>query len=160
MFSLTLHPSKTTIRDITIYEPVDVVALEKLLKSDLLRTTFNNKVAGEIYDSERQQLKAYAKLIDDEHAKVTYKKKSAYGRSNPKKGLGLFNIRREVRQTLVKHCMVDIDIQNCHLAILEQVCIRFGVPCDHLTHYNNHRDAILTETMKTHGVDRDTAKRI
>ena len=160
MFSATLHPSKTTIQDITIYEPVDVVALEKLLKSDLLRTTFNNKVAGAIYDSERQQLKAYAKLIDDEHAKVTYKKKSAYGRSNPKKGLGLFNIRREVRQTLVKHCMVDIDIQNCHLAILEQVCIRFGVPCDHLTHYNNHRDAILTETMKTYGVDRDTAKRI
>ena len=91
---------------------------------------------------------------------MTYKKKSAHGRSNPKKGLGLFNIRREVRQTLVKHCMVDIDIQNCHPAILEQVCIRFGVPCDHLTHYNNHRDAILTETMKTHGVDRDTAKRI
>ena len=160
MFSLTLRPSKTTIRDVTIYEPVDVVALEKLLKSDLLRTTFNNKVAGAIYDSERQQLKAYMELMDGQHAKVTYKKKSAYGRSNPKKGLGLFNIRREVRQTLVKHCMVDIDIQNCHPAILEQVCIRFGVPCDHLTHYNNHRDAILTETMKTHGVDRDTAKRI
>ena len=71
MFSLTLRPSKTTIQDITIYEPVDVVALEKLLRSDLLRTTFNNKVAGAIYDSERQQLKAYAKLIDDEHAKVT-----------------------------------------------------------------------------------------
>ena len=59
MFSLTLRPSKTTIRDVTIYEPVDMVALEKLLKSDLLRTTFNNKVAGAIYDSERHQLKAY-----------------------------------------------------------------------------------------------------
>jgi hypothetical protein len=43
------------------------------------------------------------------------------GGVNPKNSLGLFSIRREIRHTLSKQRYVDLDIDNCHPVILNQI---------------------------------------
>ena len=43
------------------------------------------------------------------------------GRVNPKNSLGLFSIRREIRHTLAEQRYVDLDIDNCHPVILNQI---------------------------------------
>lgn len=55
---------------------------------------------------------------------VTYSKNpnDNYGRSNPAKALGLHNICREIRHTPSVDSMVDIDVENCHPEMLNQLC--------------------------------------
>ena len=55
---LKVTPTTTTITNITTKEKVDVQMLNKLMSSDLLRDTFNNKYQ-EIYKNELNQLVAY-----------------------------------------------------------------------------------------------------
>ena len=58
-------------------------------------------------------------------AKVSYNrvKGMTYGRSNPDKGLGLFQIRKMVRDTVLHDMgMIDQDIDNCHPQLLYQKC--------------------------------------
>ena len=49
MKSFQITPSDTTISSITTKETVDVPTLNKLISSDLLKETFNNKYQAKIF---------------------------------------------------------------------------------------------------------------
>lgn len=121
--NLTLTQTKNILDGITLYEPVDLSILDKLINSTLLKETFHNPICKILYNNERTQLLKYRSLIENGRAKVQYFKydNNPYGRSNPENGLGLFTIRREIRHTLAGDGFEDVDIDNCHPAILEQV---------------------------------------
>ena len=158
--SLILQSQQSIINNITLYEPIDTQVLDKLINSTLLLTQFNNKIAGSIYTNEKNQLIEYKKLIAKGLAKIKYSKTVGmkYGRCNPKKGLGLYNIRRQLRHTLAKATLTDIDIDNCHPAILQQILLKNNIACPLLTCYVNERKKYLQLVMDHYSVDRDTAK--
>jgi len=159
MQNFTLDVKPTTISKIKTRETVDMIALNKLLASDLLNKVFNNKILNDIYENEHQQLTKFKDMMNDNAtADIKHHKNTAYGRSNPK--LGLFLIRRQIRQTLVKNIYVDIDIENCHVVILQQICKMNGIETPMLDDYVINREKHLKNIMDDYDVDRDVAKRV
>lgn len=160
--SLTLTAVESTLNNITLHEPIDITILDKLINSDLLKDSFHNPTADLLYSNEREQLLAYKKLVKSGKAEVKYVRTTgmSFGRCNPVKALGLFCIRREIRQTLTKGKYIDIDIENCHPSILLQVCKKYGIECDNLEDYVLNRSKYLNEVMDTYGVTRDPSKRL
>ena len=166
---LTVEPTKSKLHNLTLFEPIDPVVFDKLLISTLLKDTFNNKIVKKIYENELQQLQAYKKLIKKNtkklrkvFAKVKYSKVKGmrFGRSNPEGGLGLYNIRREIRHTLAKHFLVDIDVKNCHPVILSQILKHNNLDsiATCLNKYIENRDDYLQQVSKHYGVTKDDAK--
>ena len=128
---------------LTLYEPIDINVLNKLINSDLLKTVFHNPLCKG-YDNEKQYLINYSKLVKKGKATVIYNKAKGikYGRVNPHKALGLFSIRREIRHTLCKGTFIDIDIENCHPVILLQICEANDIGCKYLKRYVDERQNI------------------
>ena len=174
-FEITLKAQKSVLDGKTCYEKINIEYLDKLIHSRLLKTNFNNPFAQHRWSNELEQLMAYKELYDPKtkvcavkYNKVpclSNKKKDkesyiAYGRVNPEKGLGLYNIRRQLRQTLCKEYYTDIDIENCHPAILLQICKMYEDEFDFdcLDEYVNDRQKCLHEVMSTYNCSRDQAK--
>jgi P4 family phage/plasmid primase-like protien len=121
--NLTLTNKPSALDNLTLNEYVDVNVLEKLINSTLLKTKFNNPFSA-IHKTEKNQLIKYKHLIkDNEYAQVQYNRVKGMdcGRVNPKNSLGLYSIRRELRHTLSKHRYTDLDIDNCHPVLLNQI---------------------------------------
>lgn len=154
MFKLTLEPFETPLNNLTLYEPVDITILDKILNSDLLIKTDEW--------NEEQQLTKYKEIIKDGKAKVKYikSKNNLYGRSNPEGNLGLHTIRREIRHTLTKDKFIDIDIENCHPVILYQICKDNNIKCTKLYEYITNRNKYLSSVMDHYKTNRDTAKKL
>jgi len=178
-FEFTLQPKKSVLDSIECNEPINIDYLDKLIHSDLLKLNFHNPFATMNYNNERQQLIAYRKLYDSKTkmCKVKYekvkksiknKKKKEdnkeekeyipYGRVNPQKALGLFNIRREIRQTLCKDYLIDIDIESAHHSILLQLCKMYDIDADRLEEYVQNRQEKLNEVMNIYKCSKDDAK--
>ena len=180
--NFTLEPQNCVLNNIECYEPINIDYLDKLIKSDLLKLNFHNPFASSKYSNERQQLIAYKKLYDSKSKmckvkyekvkkpKCTFYKKTKktddiqekeyipYGRVNPQNALGLFNIRREIRQTLCKDYLCDIDIENAHPSILLQLCNMYDIECDKLEDYVLNRQEKLNEIMTLYKCSKDDAK--
>jgi len=139
---LTIEPRETILDGIILNEPIDLSILDKLINSTLIKETFNNPICKKIYTSEKIQLEKYRELIVNGKAIVKYNKIKdfKFGRCNPDNALGLFSIRREIRHTLSKNNFEDIDIDNCHPKMLEQILINNNYNCPLLTDYINNRD--------------------
>jgi hypothetical protein len=60
--SLTLISQESKLDKLTLYEPIDMKILNKLISSDLLKITFNNPLCAG-YENEKQYLLCYKKLI-------------------------------------------------------------------------------------------------
>jgi hypothetical protein len=181
-FDFTLKPQQSVLNNIECYEPINIDYLDKLIRSDLLKTTFNSPFATYQHSNERKQLLEYKKLYDykTKLCKVKYEKVKkpqikttkktkkdedkeeneyiAFGRVNPQKALGLFSIRREVRQTLCKDYLIDIDIDNAHPSILLQICKMYDIDTDKLDDYVNNRQNKLEEIMEIYKCSKDDAK--
>jgi len=139
--NLTLNFQPSILDGITLKENIDVNVLEKLINSTLLKESFNNPMAR-IYHTEKNQLIKYKELIQDDglvHVKYNRVKGMECGRSNPDKSLGLFSIRREIRQTLSKNRYTDIDIDNCHPVILYQILEANEIENPYLKSYIQYR---------------------
>lgn len=139
--NLTLTKTKNILDGITLYEPIDISILDKLINSTLLKETFRSPICQTLYHNEKTQLIKYRGLIENGRAKVQYNKyeNNPYGRSNPDGSLSLFTIRREIRHTLAGDSYEDVDIDYCHHAILEQIIINNNYECPNLTNYINNR---------------------
>lgn len=152
---LTLTQRTNILDGITLYEPVDLSILDKLINSTLLKETFNNPICKTLYANEKIQLLKYKDLIENGRAVVQYKryKNNPYGRSNPNGGLGLFTIRREIRHTLAKDEFEDIDIDNCHPTLLQQIMEECNEPCPLLTDYIKNRNEWLELVRKAYNIE-------
>lgn len=149
--SLTLEPRETILNGIVLNEPIDLSILDKLINSTLIKETFNNPMCKKLYTSEKIQLEKYRELIVNGKAIVKYNriKNFEFGRCNPDGALGLFSIRREIRHTLAKNEFEDIDIDNCHPVMLEQILTNNNVKCDMLRDYINNRNDWFDLVRKT-----------
>ena len=158
---LTLSPVESRLNNLTLYEPINVQILDKLINSDLLKVTFHNPLCAG-YENEKHYLLCYKKLIKQGKAVVKYTraKDMQSGRVNPVKAQGLFSIRREIRHTLCKGTFVDIDIENCHPVLLLQICQKHEIQCKYLSKYVHKRDKYLTGIMEHYGTTRDEAKKL
>ena len=72
-FEFTLQPQNCVLNNIECYEPINIDYLDKLLKSDLLKSTFHNPFATTKWSNERKQLLAYKKLYDSKTKMCTVK---------------------------------------------------------------------------------------
>jgi hypothetical protein len=187
-FEITLKAQKSVLNNIECYEPINIDYLDKLIHSDLLKLNFHNPFASYKWCNEREQLIAYKKLYNEKTKMCTVKyekvkeiketkkdKKSKkdkdenkdkddkkeyipFGRVNPNNALGLFNIRRELRQTLCKDYLIDLDIDNAHPSILLQICNMYNEDADKLEEYVDNRDKKLKQVMEDYKCSRDEAK--
>ena len=140
---------------IICYEKINKDKLNKLLISDLLIQDLRYK---NIHDTEYEMLLNYiSKINTDGYIPVKYIKK-LFGRSNPENGLGLHNIRREVRHTLANEYYIDIDVINCHPVILHQILKHNNIECKYLTKYIENRNDYLNNIMETYNLNKDKAK--
>lgn len=140
--NLILETRDSILDGITLFEPVDESILDKLINSTLLKEVFNNKILGKIYTNEKTQLMKYRELVKDGYASVKYSRSDGmiYGRCNPVRGLGEYQLRREIRQTLLDDVMEDVDIDNCHPVMLEQVMTHNNIACPMLQSYIKNRE--------------------
>ena len=140
--NLVLDTRNNILDGITLYEPIDVSILDKLINSTLLREEFNHKIMEKMHNNEKQQLEKYRELVCDGRAIVKYTRSDGmrFGRCNPLRGLGLYPIRREIRHTLVSGTFEDIDIDNCHPVMLEQVMVSNDIQCPCLQSYIGNRN--------------------
>jgi Family of unknown function (DUF5906) len=155
-----VEPKTSILDNLTLYEKVDKTILEKLINSSLLKTTFNNNFASKIYQNEKQQLTAYLKSMKYGKIPVKYSKtlNNKYGRSNPARALGLHNIRREIRHTLCASSMVDMDVENCHPEMLNQLCEAENIEHSYLNKYVKNREEYFNEGMRVYGCSREDIK--
>ena len=74
---------------------------------------------------------------------------------------GLQSVWRAFRGALCKGLMTDIDMKNCHPAILLWLCDKFEIDCPKLREYVEHREHHLAELGKVRrGKDREACKRL
>ncbi len=167
--TIDLNNENSLFKDgIKCYEIIRYDLLKKLLVSNLLKSTFKNKITGEIYGNELEQLKAYEKKIikkmnNDLNAvvEVTYRQsKIGFGRLAPIGSLGFISIRRDIRHTLANGTYIDIDVENAHPVMLLQICEKNGIEYNELKNYCENRDYYLKGVMEFFKVDRDEAKNL
>lgn len=154
--NLTLEPRESILNGIVLNEPIDLSILDKLINSTLIKETFNNPICKKIYTSEKIQLEKYRELIVNGKAIVKYNriKGFEFGRCNPDGALGLFSIRREIRHTLARNEFEDIDIDNCHPVMLEQILINNNFKCPNLSDYIKNRNDWFDIVRKTFKIEK------
>lgn len=150
----------SNLNNLTLYESIDLNALNLLISSNLLKDTFRSPFIK--FANEQTQLKAYKELINEEthEATVLYTRKLNIGRVNPNRSLGLHTIRREIRHTLARKFYFDVDIKNAHPVLLSQICQHNDIKAPKLSEYIDKRMYILEDTMNRYKVSKDQAKNL
>lgn len=141
--------------------------LNKLIDSDLLlkseQINKSDMYTNLHYETEREQLIKYRENIKFGRCFVQYdktKNMSDFGRVYPKKSLGLFSMRKEVRGALAFGLYRDIDLENAHPSILLQICNSNNIECKYLKKYVSNRDKYFDLVMKNYNVARSEAKQL
>jgi hypothetical protein len=165
VLSITIEVRPSVLDNLRLRENIDVNVLDRLIRSSVLRKKFHNPIAERIFNDEREQLLAYKHLLDDEgYCRVLYTTSRGMnvGRRLPVSGLGLHNIRREIRHTLALRVYSDFDVVNCHPEIILQLVL-FCAPYlahDLLLDYCLYRDKWFQFIMDNFGCSRDASKRL
>jgi hypothetical protein len=154
--------AKCKLEDMSFKEDIDVLLLNRLIKSDLLVKNWDDMGEFEFcYDDEKTQLSKLRKNLNKDNTlttKYSMSKKVPFGRIHPKKSLSWGCVRKEIRHTLCKGKYVDIDMANCQPNILNQICAAHKIENKYLNRYVTKRDSILLELSEHYSVDRVSAK--
>jgi len=142
LIPLTITPHNNTLDGITLYEPIELALLDKLIHSPTLLTKTDE------WD-DKKQLEDYRANYRKQRVEVNYirKKNIEYGRFLPDRALGLHNIRRELRHTLIGEWGQDVDIANAHPKMLEQITTIHNIPNDPLRAYCDNREEWLSKVV-------------
>jgi hypothetical protein len=160
---LILCPQKSALDGLITYDWINEKLLKKCLNSTLLEDSLE-------WD-ETKQLKKYMSKYTKSDKKYFVEVINArskglnYGRVVPQNNLGLSHIRREIRHTITTKddktkYYYDIDIVNCHYAILSQICSQNGLKTDAIDKYIKDREKILKNLMEETKIDRSKAKQL
>jgi len=165
MYPLELSSVKSSLANIKLFEHYNKTNLNKLYKTNLLKTVSWNE-----YDNEKNQLQLYEQqstineynnnTLDYGFLPVTYKRAKGYsfGRVYPIKSLSLCSIRKEIRHTIANDIYVDIDIENAHPNFIYQTMKYHNKECKILEDYIVNRSKHLQDVMNQYKVQRDQAK--
>ncbi|RZL07617.1 MAG: hypothetical protein EOO89_22805 [Pedobacter sp.] len=124
---------ESVFNGLMLREKVDELALHELINSNLLKEV-TNPFTCKMHANEKEQLMSYRNLIKGGYAHILYHK-IGYGRCSSNGGLSYLTIRRQVRHTLARNSMVDLDIENCHPVLMVQMLQRHGFNCLYLNDY-------------------------
>jgi len=115
---------------------------------------------GNKYDP-RDILRRYKLHIRNGHANVKYINSavSNAGRKFALRAEGLQSFSRPIRHTLSAGLYQDIDIVNCHPAILVQYCEKKGYACECIKDYVENRQARLEDLMTANGMEINKANK-
>lgn len=69
---------------------------------------------------------------------ITYVQSNG-GRLYAEGAVNLQNCKREIRKTALAG-MFDVDIENCHYNLLEQMCARIGIKTPRISHYVRNKN--------------------
>jgi hypothetical protein len=163
---INIQPS--TLDNITFLEYIDSDRLLSLINSNELPqkyddANYSQQLASQLYSNEKHQLEMYLKKYDKKLncCKVPYKKpKHKLGRVFAYKSLGLTNLSKKTRNTLIKGRYGDFDLANAQPSIVYNICVANNIDCPFNTRYNNDRESILKEVCDTYGVSRTQAKKL
>jgi hypothetical protein len=160
--ALTLAPYKSALDGIVCIDRINEDLLDKLLNSTLIEDSEEW--------NETNMLEKIKSSVKSNLLKVIYKKTKGmtFGRVSPVGGISLSQIRRQIRHTLCKWFKInkyeeyyyDIDIQNCHFVLLNQICKSNNKDCDKIDEYVSNRDKIKSKVMKEWKIDNDTTKNL
>jgi hypothetical protein len=155
---LTIKSTKT-LNGLSFNEKVNIVMLDKLLKSNLLLLDeFKN-------ETEKEHLLKYKNLINHNKATVKYVKPKGmtFGRVNPSKSLGLHCFRKLVRHALCKEHYVDVDIVNCHPELLYQIfkiASLDSIKYETLEKYIRNREFYFNTISTNYKINKDIVKEL
>ena len=171
LFNLTA--SKTTteyLRNLVLYEEVDLDRLKAIKLGDGLLDRWedddddsNQKTTQ--HDNELQQLTRYqANYKAGLGVEVKYlmggRLHTDYGRTYPKKSLGLTCLRTKIRNTLSHDVYYDFDMANAQPTIMCILAEHHGMSNTYLKDYCNNREDIIAHHMTHYGVDRQDIKKL
>lgn len=89
------------------------------------------------------------------------RKKNNIGRSFISKGkIGLTNVKRPFRNTLINDEMIDFDLKNAQPSLALNICLNNQIPCNNLKHLVEHRDELLEELMTDFSITKKVAKEL
>ena len=66
----------------------------------------------------------------------------------------------KIRQSIIKDLYTDVDIENFHVVVLQQICKKNLIQTPKLDDYVNNRETYLNKLMTDYSVNRDDAKRV
>ena len=114
------------------------------------------------------QLLKCASISHDGWAKIPYFQKKFQipgstdfeltGRRYAFLAVGLQNLSRKIRQSLIKGQCCELDMVNAHPTIAEKILQDMGITQSAFTEYKNHRNDFLKEVMDDNLWPRDKAK--
>lgn len=82
------------------------------------------------------------------------------GRYFPEKSNGLGCLPRQVRHTIAKGKLIDVDIKNCHLVLMSWLAEKHNIDASAVDDYVANRDWYLERIKALCDLDRDGAKNI
>lgn len=157
---LKIEAKKSILDGLVCYDVINTEILDKIINSTL-------KEDSEEWNESNQLDKIRNRLRKD-MLKVIYKKskKMTYGRVIPEANLSLSMMRRQLRHSVCKwkvkevyeEYYYDIDIENCHYVIIQQLCNHNNLKCDNITKYVNNRDETLKMMIDEWKIERADAK--
>jgi hypothetical protein len=159
---LKIEAKKSILDGLVCYDVFNTEILDKIINSTLKEDTEEW--------NESNQLDKIRNRLRKDMLKVIYKrsKSMSYGRVNPEGNLSLSMLRRQLRHSVCKwkvkevyeEYYYDIDIENCHYVIIQQLCKANNQKCDKITKYVNNRDEILKMIMEEWKIERAQAKQL
>ena len=138
---ITITKQKNKLQGIELEEKINKYIICQLLNTDLI-------INNDEYNEEKH-IKDLKKEIKDDMKSVKYETKGiTWGRVYPVDNLSLSTIRRQLRHTVAFNSHKDIDIENAHPNILEQICKTNNISCEKLSYYIHNRNELLISLMK------------
>jgi len=162
--ALTLSPYKSALDGIVCIDRINEDLLDKLLNSTLIE---DSEEWNETNILNKMKLGIKNKLL-----RITYKKTRGmtFGRVSPLNGISLSQTRRQIRHTICKwintktnlydEYYYDIDIQNCHYVLLNQICKSNNKDCDKIDEYVTNRDKIVSKVTKEWNTTKEQTKNL
>ena len=119
-------------------ELTEIVNKEKLRKVLLCD---NIPIDNELDENDINWRNNFKTLLQRYTGKIKYYRKYEFGRYQ---GDGLQKCPRDIRKYLADGNYIDVDIENCHPVILEQLFIKNGInPPEFLSKYNSDRESSI-----------------
>jgi hypothetical protein len=156
----------------TMHEMIPKIRINALINSDKLKEhwddkKYNQKMSHDKgFENEREHLREYIKFYNTktQSRQVKYNKdKTRVGRYKVMRCMGLTNMRRAVRNTLVQGLYYDFDMESAHQALMVSICKRAKIPKQHYKYvqrYVENKDETRADVMTKHKIDKAEAKRL
>lgn len=158
--------------EMQLTEQYDVEKLLKIITTPTIIDYLKDKYGYDIEDTNHTTilLKHLTILLEqlDINGKITmtYKQQKNTGRMYVSKlgdvnlSFGLQKIIRPIRQYLTRDNYVDIDMINCHPAILLFLCDKYEIKTTYLKQYVLDRDNVIRDIMVFYDLDKSTCKTV